>query len=244
MLAALDGEQLVCERQQLVAEAVGEQAVVSDSHEALGQDVEEEAVQELHCIEGHDALLAAVGVIPPEEGDLLSVEGQEAMVGYGHAVGVATEIAQDMGGAAEGRLGVNEPLLLAQSGSQILEPCRITKIGSGPAAVELVLVVKLPKSVEELVAEHGAQHGNGQQEQRVAGVDPSPVVGRQSSGEDDAVDMVPSRFELHVCRTDRNPISAPSRLGSAAASSRVWELASKSRSKNGLGEVSASGFSS
>src|ERR1700733_2634577 len=43
---------------------------------------------------------------------------------------------------------------------------------------------------------------------------------------------------------DKNPISAPRRLGSAATSSRVWELASKSRSSSGLREVRASGFSS
>jgi hypothetical protein len=34
-------------------------------------------------------LLAAVGIIPPAETYPLSVEGHQAMVGYGHAVGVA-----------------------------------------------------------------------------------------------------------------------------------------------------------
>src|ERR1039457_6423301 len=43
---------------------------------------------------------------------------------------------------------------------------------------------------------------------------------------------------------DKKPISAPRRLGSAATSSKVRELASKSSSSSGLREVSASGFSS
>jgi hypothetical protein len=43
---------------------------------------------------------------------------------------------------------------------------------------------------------------------------------------------------------ERNPISAPSRLGSAATLSKVWELASNSRSRKRLGVVSANGFSS
>jgi hypothetical protein len=52
------------------------------------------------------------------------------------------------------------------------------------------------------------------------------------------------QVRCHVCRMERNPISAPNRLGAAATSSRVWELASNSRSSSGLREVSASGFSS
>jgi hypothetical protein len=47
LLAALGGEQLVCQGQQLLTETVGEQAVVADSHETLGQNVQEEAAQEL-----------------------------------------------------------------------------------------------------------------------------------------------------------------------------------------------------
>jgi hypothetical protein len=35
-----------------------------------------------------------VGIVTPLETDPLSVEGHEAMVGYGHAMGVAAEIAQ------------------------------------------------------------------------------------------------------------------------------------------------------
>ena len=176
-LAALGGEQGACQGQQLFAEAVGEQAVVADAHEALGKHVKEEAAQELHGVEGHDTLLAAVCIIPPAEADVLAVEGREAVVGDGHAVGVTAEIAQDMFRSAEGRLGIDEPLLLAQLRDQLLEPGRITEIGGRTAAVEQVLAVELPESGEELVAEDVAQYRNGQQEQRVAGRDPSPVIG-------------------------------------------------------------------
>ena len=36
LLVSIDGEQLVCQRQQPVAEAVGEQTVAADAYEALG----------------------------------------------------------------------------------------------------------------------------------------------------------------------------------------------------------------
>jgi hypothetical protein len=35
---------------------------MADAHEAFGQHVEEESAQELHCVQGHDALLAAVSM--------------------------------------------------------------------------------------------------------------------------------------------------------------------------------------
>src|ERR1035437_3161831 len=89
------------------------------------------------------------------------------MVRDGDAVGVATEIAQHMGRAAEGRLGIDEPFLLAQPGGQLLEPCRISEIGCGTSAVEQALAVEPPKSVEKLFAKHGVQDRNGQQEQRM-----------------------------------------------------------------------------
>lgn len=68
------GEQLARPSKVLVAKAVGEQAVVADAHEASGQHVEEEAAQELLCVEGHDALPAAMSMVLPAEGDALTVE--------------------------------------------------------------------------------------------------------------------------------------------------------------------------
>jgi hypothetical protein len=47
--------------------------------------VKKEAAQEVHGVEGHDSLLAAVGIIPPAEGDALPVEGGEAVVADGCA---------------------------------------------------------------------------------------------------------------------------------------------------------------
>jgi hypothetical protein len=45
---------------------------VADAYETLGQNVQEKAAQELYCVQGHDALLAAVGIIAPAEADLLA----------------------------------------------------------------------------------------------------------------------------------------------------------------------------
>jgi hypothetical protein len=42
------------------------------------------------------------------------LEGHEAVVGDGHAMGVTGEIAQDMMRTAEGWLGVDDPVLTEQ----------------------------------------------------------------------------------------------------------------------------------
>jgi len=59
----------------------------------------------------------------------------------------------------------------------VLEPCRVTEVCRRASAVEQVFAVKLSKPGKESLAELGAQDRDGQQEERVAGVDPPLVVG-------------------------------------------------------------------
>ena len=100
------------------AGGVGEEAVVADAVEAGGQDVDQEAADELAGGEGHQLApgLALGAVVLPAEGDAALVEGDQAAVGDGDAVGVAGEVGQDRLGAGEGALGVDHPLGAAQRG--------------------------------------------------------------------------------------------------------------------------------
>ena len=52
------------------------------------------------------------------EGDLTIPDSQQALVGDGHPVRVAAEVFQYLRGTAPGRLGVDDPLLLAQRGQK------------------------------------------------------------------------------------------------------------------------------
>ena len=81
--APLLGKQGARQRQQLFAEAVGQQAVAADAHEAFGQHMQEEAAEEVDGIEGHHLLLAAVSIIAPGEADAIPVECGKAVVGDG-----------------------------------------------------------------------------------------------------------------------------------------------------------------
>jgi hypothetical protein len=62
----------------------------------------------------HDFLLAAVGIVFPEKRDLIILKRNQAMVGDGDAVGIASEIVQNMLGTAEGWLGVDDPVLVEE----------------------------------------------------------------------------------------------------------------------------------
>jgi len=110
----LVGEQALTERQQSSAPPIGQEPERADADKAAGQNMEQEAAQELLRIERHHSLLIPVGIILPAKGNLVPVEGYEAVVGDGHAMGVAGEIAEHMMGTAEGGLGVDDPVLTEQ----------------------------------------------------------------------------------------------------------------------------------
>ena len=100
--------------QPIFSLSVGEKAVVADAHEAFGEDVKEKAADELPGVENHGGLLVPVSVVLPAKGDVAVVDGEEALVGDGDAVGVASEVLEHWQGAAVGRLGVDDPVFRAE----------------------------------------------------------------------------------------------------------------------------------
>src|SRR5450631_4352441 len=98
--------------------------------------MQEKAAEEVHGVQGHDPLLAAMRIIAPEEADALTVEGGDAVIADGHAMGVAAEVAQHMFGSPEGRLGMDVPVLVFQLLDHVLEYHRITEGSGWPTQVE------------------------------------------------------------------------------------------------------------
>jgi hypothetical protein len=70
------------------------------------------AAQELGSGERHDALLVAVGIVSPSEGHFVPIEAKQTLIADGHAVGIAAEIAQNVRGSTESRLGIDHPMML------------------------------------------------------------------------------------------------------------------------------------
>ena len=109
------------QRQTGSPKAIGEKAEVPDADEAFGQHVQKETAQELGGAKSHFTLLAAAGVILPAESHVLLLEGQQAMIGNSHAMGVATEIVQHLQGTAESGLGIDHPVVAVEAADQLRE---------------------------------------------------------------------------------------------------------------------------
>jgi uncharacterized iron-regulated protein len=87
--AGRHAEQRAAAFERSTPSAVGEESEMANANQAAGQNMQQEATQELMGRNGHDLLLAAMGIVSPAEGDAIILEGHEAIVGYGNAVGIA-----------------------------------------------------------------------------------------------------------------------------------------------------------
>jgi hypothetical protein len=85
--------------------------MVTDPNKAVGEDMEQEAAQELGYRDRQGALLIAMRGVPPAEGDLVLVERDQPMVGDGDPVGVTAEILQNMVGTSKGWFAVDHPVV-------------------------------------------------------------------------------------------------------------------------------------
>ena len=90
--------------------------------------MQHESTQKLFGGDDHLALLAAVSVVLPPEGDLAVGNGDETVIGDGDTMGIAGQVVENMFGAAEGWLGVDDPVLLAEFPEQVTECARRGKL--------------------------------------------------------------------------------------------------------------------
>jgi len=102
----------------LFSRAVGQEAEMANAHEAIWQDVKQEAADEFVSLKRHGASAVAMLSVSVREGYARALGGlrncEDAIVREGYALGVAAEVVQDFLGRREGALGVDDPLLLAQ----------------------------------------------------------------------------------------------------------------------------------
>ena len=188
-------EQAAAEGELLLAVAAGEEAEVADVVEVFGQDMEQEAADELFGGEGQGLEAAVMAVVAPAEADLTVLDGEEAVVGDGDAVGVAAEVVEDLVGAGEGALGVDDPLGLAEGLEVAGEGVGIVESGEGVAELEPAGAEGLLEQFEEEAAEQAGEDPDGEEETGAAG-DPAVTVGSDAAAGDDAVQVGVKREHL------------------------------------------------
>jgi hypothetical protein len=129
-----------------------------------------------------------VSRVAPAKGDLAIGQGDEAMVGDGHAMGVATEILEYILGAAEGWFGIDHPRLAEQGSQPGSEDLGLSQEFQVLGEAELILLEGGFETVHEFAAKNPAQHREGKKEAS-AGWNPVAVIERQPTGGNDAMDM-------------------------------------------------------
>lgn len=79
---------------------------------------------------------------------MVAVEGEQPVVADRHAMGIAPEIPQDGGSAAEGGLGVDDPVSLEERIDESPPRRRVSEVLIAAGQLELVPVVRPSKRLD------------------------------------------------------------------------------------------------
>jgi hypothetical protein len=150
--------------------------------------MEQEAPDELGRVQRHRLLPVMMPIVLPAEADLPLREVEEAVIGYGHAMGVPPEILQDLRRPAEGRLGVDHPLGRAEGHQSPREGGGVLEGRERAGEVELAVRVRRLQLREEQPSEQPREHAHREEEPRPT-ADPALAIGGQAPARDHAVEM-------------------------------------------------------
>src|SRR5438034_7218634 len=110
------------------------------------------------------------------------------MIADGNTVGVPAEVAQDLPSAAEGRLGIDDPILPEQRAEKSQKQLGLLQRCVGGRELEFLLAKRPLEAAHELAPKHPAEDLHWQEE-RVLGMHPAGTIRGQTAGRDDTVNM-------------------------------------------------------
>jgi hypothetical protein len=90
-----ESEELTAAGEVVLFGSVGQKAKVTDAHESLGEDVKQESPDEFVGRQRHGIKLIPIFSIPVEEGDLVVLNRNDAMVGEVHSMGIASQVVEN-----------------------------------------------------------------------------------------------------------------------------------------------------
>ena len=163
---------------------------MTDAMESARQGVQQEAADELVGGKRHDLLTRSTipAVILVAESYARLVMGNEAAVRDRDAMGVASEIGQHGFWSGKGRLGIDDPALLADRGDMMLEPTVISEVCKSAEEPQLVRAMQGDKPFHEQSPEQHAEHAHRKEERRARG-NPTLAVLCDAAARHDHVDM-------------------------------------------------------
>ena len=196
----------------LGAVAIGEEPIVPDPHEALGEHVEQEAADKLLRGEAHHFGLVPMRVVSVVEADLAVLAVQDALVANGDPMGIAPEVAEHRFGTAEGGLGVDHPALGSELGEEHAEGRGLCKRGGLSGEVELSCLEGLLQRLEVFRPEHHGERPHREKEPALGG-DPPPIGGERTAADHTVHMQVLTEILAPGVEHHRDPDLAPEPLG-------------------------------
>jgi hypothetical protein len=137
---------------------------MADSNEAMGQDVQQKAPNELLRIEGHHFLFVGVFVIAPAEGDFAVHKADQPMIGDCDTMRVAAQIIEDLIRASEGRFGIDNPFRFAAALKKVLKLFRSVEFLKRSVKRQFPSGESFSEVVEEKAAEKTGEDAYRQEE--------------------------------------------------------------------------------
>jgi len=162
---------------------------MADLDEARWQDVKQEPADELDRVERQALLLVPVGRVSPAEGHVAIVYLQQAAIGDGHPVRIASQILEHMLGTTEGCLGIDHPVESLELSEDSIERHRFLPSSERAAKPEFVSAIGAGEQHQELVPKHLGEDFAGQEESPMAGADPTRVIRGDTAGGNQAMQV-------------------------------------------------------
>ena len=183
-------EQLAGAGDVALAAIVGEDSVVADAHQTRRQDVPTEATDKFARAQAKGLHGRTMPVIAPGEAEGLrvAVQGEQATVTQGDAVGVVGQISQKLFRSAKGSFGIDVPALLVKLAQAVPQggghfPGSVGEV-QGLGAMEQGL-----EGGEEFAAKQRGEGANRKEEFPLLGRGEALAVGAEGAPGDDAMEV-------------------------------------------------------
>lgn len=157
-------------------------------HESWREHVKQEAPDELLSVESHRLLLSSIGVVLPAKRDAAVVERNEAIVRDGDAMGIASQVLQDLAWPTERFFRVDNPFGCVERGYEFFPVGEASEFNYATVKRDGTFRVRLLQIPEELVSEQAAEDTHGNKEIFARG-DPASLVGGDPAAGNNAVDV-------------------------------------------------------
>jgi hypothetical protein len=158
---------------------VGEEAIVPETHEAVGQDMQQEAPDKFVSIEPHGLHAIALTTVAVGEADPPVTHVEDPMIGNSNAMRIAADIVQDLSRTGKRCLGVDDPLFGIELCAQLLEALRRAQRWRPHCEGLGATGAGLGQRRAELAAKDGAQGAHRKEE---TGIGLNPALPRGGEG--------------------------------------------------------------